>query len=122
MKPFISIEDYIASFPGDIQPLLKKMRSTIRRSAPHATEKISYGMPAFVHCGPLVYFGGFKNHIGFFPTPSGIKAFENDLKKYKTSKGAIQFPLDKPLPVSLISKIVKFRKAQNERRAKTKHS
>ncbi|MBP7831838.1 MAG: DUF1801 domain-containing protein [Candidatus Pacebacteria bacterium] len=113
MKSYTTTTEYIASFPKDIQPLLKIIRATIKKAAPKATEKISYGIPTFELNGNLVHFGGFKTHIGFFPGPAGISAFEKDLAKYKTSKGTIQFPLDKPLPLGLITKIVKFRVKQN---------
>ena len=89
------------------------MRSTVQKAAPHATEKISYGMPTFYYNGNLVHFAAFKNHIGFFPTPSAIEAFEKELKSYKTSKGTVQFPLADPLPLQLIERIVKFRVKEN---------
>ena len=108
-----NIDAYIASFPESTQALLQSLRQIISRNAPAATEKISYGMPCFFLHGNLVYFAGYKNHIGFYPTGSGIEAFKHKLDKYKWSKGAIQFPLDKPLPVKLISDIVKFRVKYN---------
>lgn len=110
-----NIDDYISGFPQDVQSILQQIRSIIKNSAPDAEEKISYGMPAFtLHGRPLVYFAAFKNHIGFYPLPQGIKAFEKELAGYKTSKGAVQFPLDKPVPVSLITNIVKFRMKQGK--------
>lgn len=107
------ITEYIAGYPDEVQHLLNLMRQTIRNSAPEATEKISYGMPTFYLNGNLVHFAICKNHIGFYPAPSGIIAFREELSNYKTSKGAIQFPIDKPLPIELISQIVKFRVAEN---------
>ena len=110
-----NIDDYISGFPQDVQSILQQIRSIVKSSAPDAEEKISYGMPAFtLHGRPLVYFAAFKNHIGFYPLPQGIKAFEKELADYKTSKGAVQFPLNKPVPVSLITNIVKFRMKQGK--------
>jgi uncharacterized protein YdhG (YjbR/CyaY superfamily) len=103
------IDDYIARHPKDIQVLLEKLRATIRKAAPKARETIKYQMPTFTLNGNLVYFAAFKNHIGFFPLPSGVDAFEKVLSTYERGKGSIRFPLDKPLPLALISKIVKFR-------------
>lgn len=113
MKTFKTIDAYIADYPKDVQKLLKAMRATIKKAAPKATETIKYGLPTFVLSGNLVHFGGFKKHIGFFPTPSGITAFKKELAKYKTSKGTIQFTFDEPLPLGLITKITKFRVGQN---------
>ncbi|MFL9482466.1 iron chaperone [Chitinophagaceae bacterium LWZ2-11] len=107
-----NIDAYIATFPEAVQILLEKMRTTVKKAAPTAEETISYGMPTFKLHGNLVYFAAYKNHIGFYPTPSGIKAFAEEIAKYKNSKGAVQFPLDKPLPLALITKIVKFRVAE----------
>jgi len=104
-----TIDDYISGFPKDVQKKLREMQVTIGKAAPKATEAIKYAMPTFVLYGNLVHFAGYQNHIGFYPAPSGIEVFKKELAAYKTSKGAIQFPLDKPLPLSLISKIVKFR-------------
>ena len=103
------IDNYIAGFSTDIQEILKQIRSTIKKSAPSAKEVISYQMPAFRLNGILVYFAAYKNHIGFYPTASGIKAYKSKFANYKWSKGAVQFPLDKPIPYDLISEIVKFR-------------
>jgi uncharacterized protein YdhG (YjbR/CyaY superfamily) len=114
------IDEYIAGFPNEIQQLLQQMRSTIRKSAPHAEEAIKYAMPTFVLNGNLVHFAAFKNHIGFYPAPTGIEAFKKELAAYKGSKGAIQFPLDRPLPLALISRIVKFRVKKNLEKPKTK--
>ncbi len=110
MRPeFQTIDEYIKLFPQNIQSILEELRQTIHETAPNAKETISYGMPAFKQKKVLVYFAAFKNHIGFFPTASGIEAFKNELTPYKWSKGAIQFPLDKPLPLDLIKRIVEFR-------------
>lgn len=114
------IAEYIAGYPDEIQVLLSLMRETIRNAAPEATEKISYGMPTFFLKGNLVHFAMCKNHIGFYPTPTGIIAFQKELSIYKTSKGAIQFPVDKPLPIELISRIVKFRVSENMNSLKSK--
>ena len=115
-----SIDEYIASFPQDIQKALTGLRATIRAAAPKAEEKISYGMPAFALQGNLVYFAAFKNHIGFFPTSSGIRAFKRDLAAYELSKGTVRFLYGKPLPLRLIGRIVRFRVAENLRRAEKK--
>lgn len=120
MKVYENIDAYIADFPADKQKLLKQMRTVIQKAAPKAVEKISYGMPCFFQEGNLVYFAAMKNHIGFYPTSSGVLNFEKELEKYITSKGAIQFPLDKPLPVKLITMIVKFRVLENLEKAAIK--
>src|SRR4051812_1446417 len=108
-KKFKSVDEYISSFPEDIAERLEHIRKVIRSAAPKATEKISYNIPAFEMNGSLVYFGGFAKHIGFFPHAGPIKVFADDLKKYKTTKGTIQFPHDQKIPVTLIKKIVKYR-------------
>jgi uncharacterized protein YdhG (YjbR/CyaY superfamily) len=108
-----NIDEYIKGFPGPIQQLLEEMRETIRKAAPTAEEAIKYAMPTFVLNGNLVHFAAFKNHIGFYPAPSGIEAFKKELSAYEGSKGAIRFPLDKPLPLALVSKIVKYRVKNN---------
>jgi uncharacterized protein YdhG (YjbR/CyaY superfamily) len=108
-----TIDEYIMGFPEDIREKLEALRATIRKAAPEAEEIISYAMPTFYLRGNLVHFAAFKNHIGFYPAPSGIETFKEELSLYKTSKGAAQFPIDKPLPLSLVSKIVKFRVKQN---------
>lgn len=113
-----SIDSYIASFPESTQQLLRQLRKTIIQAAPQAEEKISYAMPTFFLNKNLVHFAGYKNHIGFYPVPSGITAFEKELSKYKRAKGSVQFPLDKPLPLALITKIVKFRVKENLRLSK----
>ena len=115
-----SIDEYIASFPPERQQLLQQMRATIAAAAPQATEKISYQMPTFYLKGNLVHFACLKNHIGFYPTPSGINEFSAEFAIYQTSPGAVQFPLDKPLPLDLVSRVVKFRAAENLRRAEEK--
>ena len=109
MKKSNEIDQYIAGFPGDIQILLEKVRATILKAAPGGEEVISYKMPAYKLNGILVWYAGYKNHIGFYPTPGPIKLFKDDIKGYNTSKGAIQFPIDEPMPIALITKIVKFR-------------
>jgi len=112
VKP-MNIDEYIAQFPREIQEKLQKIRATIKSVVPEATEAISYQMPTFKLNGNLVHFAAFKNHIGFFPTSSGVKAFESELKEYVHATGSIQFPLDKPIPFSLIKKITKFRVKEN---------
>jgi len=119
---FISIDEYIATFPEEIQKILEELRTTIKASAPAASEKISYQMPAFFQNGGLVSFAAYENHIGFYPGASVIQAFESKLRNFKTAKGSIQFPIDKPLPLKLISKIVKFRVAENLKNAEIKSS
>ncbi|WNS76060.1 DUF1801 domain-containing protein [Bacillus sp. DTU_2020_1000418_1_SI_GHA_SEK_038] len=115
-----SIDEYILQFPQEIQEILKTLRKVIKESAPNAEEKISYAMPTFVLNGNLVHFAAYKNHIGFYPTPSGINTFKQELSGYKTSKGAVQFPIGKPIPYGLISKIVKFRVDENKSKAEGK--
>ncbi len=115
------IDEYIESFPKDIQNNLEQIRAAVKKAAPEAEESISYGMPAFKTNGePLVYFAAFKNHIGFYATPTGHSEFIKELSNYKQGKGSVQFPLDKPLPLGLINKIVKFRVKENSERAKMK--
>ena len=108
-----NIDQYIAAFPKDIQKLLKQMRTTIQKAVPKAEEAIKYAIPTFVLNGNLVHFAAFKNHIGFYPAPRGIEEFKKELSVYEGSKGTVKFPLDKPLPLKLITSIVKFRAAQN---------
>lgn len=120
MKVYANIDAYIKDFPPEKQTLLRAMRVTIQKAAPDATEKISYGMPCFFLEGNLVYFAAMKNHIGFYPSTSGVANFQKELKEYQTSKGAIQFPLDKPLPLKLVSTIVKFRALENKAKAAAK--
>jgi uncharacterized protein YdhG (YjbR/CyaY superfamily) len=108
-----NIDDYIAGFPPDVQSVLQKVRETIKRAAPQAEEAISYQMPTFKLEGNLVHFAAFKNHIGLYPTPSGTERFREELSPYETGKGSIRFPLDKPIPYGLITRIVKFRVKEN---------
>ncbi len=115
-----SIDEYIAAFPEPIQELLQAIRATVKAAAPEATEKISYQMPTFEQKGNLVYFSAGKNHIGFYPTPGAIVAFKDELSVYKGAKGSVQFPLDKPLPLELISRMVKFRVEANLKKAALK--
>lgn len=117
---FKTIDEYISICPSDIRKILEELRGVIRTSAPNAREVISYNMPAFRQNKVLVYFAAAKNHIGFYPTASPIVVFEKELKDYKTSKGAIQFPLDKPFPFDLVKKIVEYRVQEDEKQAKTK--
>lgn len=116
-QTFSTVDEYIAAFPVDVQRKLQEMRAAIKAAAPKASEKISYQMPTFFLNGNLVHFAAFKNHIGFYPVPTGIEKFKKELIAYKTSKGAVQFPLDKPLPLALIRRIVKFRVAENLKKA-----
>ncbi|HSW89576.1 MAG TPA: DUF1801 domain-containing protein [Patescibacteria group bacterium] len=110
MKKCVTIDEYIADFPKEVQSLLQKMRATIHKAAPQAIEAISYGIPTFKLNGKnLVHFGGFKDHVSFFPTGEGVSAFAKELSVYKVSKGTIQFPLDSTLPYELIGKITKHR-------------
>ncbi|MEP7167279.1 MAG: DUF1801 domain-containing protein [Candidatus Woesebacteria bacterium] len=118
MKNYNSIDEYIQSYPKETQVLLEKIRQTIKKGAPEATEAIAYGLATFKLNGNLVHFGGFKNHIGFYPAPSGIEAFKKELEPYETGKGTLQFPLDKPIPFDLISKIVAFRVKENSKKGK----
>ncbi len=108
LKP-ADIDAYISAFPTATQQLLQQIRMAIKEAAPQATEVISYGMPAFKQNNVLVYFAGYKNHIGFYPTGSGIEHFKEEISGYKNSKGAVQFPIDWPLPLQLIKEIVQFR-------------
>jgi uncharacterized protein YdhG (YjbR/CyaY superfamily) len=112
-KPPDTIDAYIAQFTGEIRDILEELRQTIKEEAPQAEEVISYRMPAFRLHGNLVYFAAFRDHIGFFPTSSAIDAFRTEISGYKTSKGTIRFPLDKPIPFDLVRKIVRFRVEEN---------
>jgi len=107
------IDEYINSFPLSTQLILEELRSTIRKVAPEAEEKISYQIPTFALKGNLVHFAAYKNHIGFYPGPSGIEAFKNELAGFEGAKGSVKFPIDKPLPLALITNIVKFRVKEN---------
>jgi len=117
---FSSIDEYIAAFPEEIRPLLEELRATIKSAAPDAVEKVSYQMPTFYLKGNLVHFAAYKGHIGFYPTPGGIRAFKDEISIYKNAKGSVQFPIDKPLPLDLIRRIVEFRVAENLKNAKIK--
>ena len=112
-KQFRTIDEYIETFPKDVQSILERMRQTIRRAAPEAEEEISYQIPAFKLNGNLVWFAAFKNHIGFYPMTTGIRAFKKELSPYKRAKGSVQFPLEKPIPYDLVKKIVRFRRKEN---------
>jgi uncharacterized protein YdhG (YjbR/CyaY superfamily) len=115
-----TIDEYIAGFPPDVQEILQKIRAIIRKAAPGAEETIKYQMPTFVLHGNLVHFAAFKNHIGFYPVPTGIEAFKRELSAYEGGKGSVQFPLDQPIPYGLIGKIVKFRVKENLAKAAAK--
>jgi uncharacterized protein YdhG (YjbR/CyaY superfamily) len=115
-----SIDEYILQFPFEVQEILKTLRKVVKEDAPQAEEKISYQMPTFYLHGNLVHFAAHKNHIGFYPTPNGIEAFKKELSEYKGAKGSVQFPLEQPIPYELISEIVKFRVAENLKKAKGK--
>jgi uncharacterized protein YdhG (YjbR/CyaY superfamily) len=115
-----TIDEYIAGFPPDVQKTLKKIRMTIRKAAPGAKEIIKYRMPTFTLEGNLVYFAAFKKHIGFYPVPSGIEQFKKELSAYEQGRGSVRFPLDRPIPFGLISRIVRFRAKENLARAAAK--
>ena len=108
-----NIDEYISGFLKDVQKLIEQIRTTIRKAAPEAEEAMSYAIPTFKLNGNLVHFAAFKSHIGFYPSPGGIEAFKKELSPYESAKGSVQFPLDQPLPLSLISSIVKFRVKEN---------
>ncbi|HRH59296.1 MAG TPA: DUF1801 domain-containing protein [Chitinophagaceae bacterium] len=120
VPPAKDIDTYIAAFPQPMRAMLEQLRQTILKAAPQAEEVISYQMPAFKYKGMLVYFAGYQNHIGFYPTASGIAAFKKELSAYKGAKGSVQFPANEPLPLALIAKIVKFRVKENNESAKQK--
>jgi uncharacterized protein YdhG (YjbR/CyaY superfamily) len=115
-----SIDDYIAAFPTEVQARLQKLRATIKKAAPGAEETVSYQIPTFRLKGNLVHFAAFKEHIGFFPTSTGISEFQKELAIYRSGKGSVQFPLHKPIPFGLIGRIVKFRAKENLERAQAK--
>ncbi|MCC9016325.1 iron chaperone [Flavobacterium lipolyticum] len=115
-----NIDEYIGSFPNDVQEILERIRMTVQNAAPDAKEKISYSMPAFEQNGIVVYFAAFKNHIGLYALPSGHDAFKEELSKYKSGKGSVQFPLNQPIPYDLITEIVKFRVKENLEKIKKK--
>ncbi|MFT3978859.1 MAG: DUF1801 domain-containing protein [Ferruginibacter sp.] len=121
MKTAVDVDAYIDQFPGSVQEALRQVRSTIVKTAPQAEESISYGMPAYKLNGkPLVYFGGYEKHIGFYATPTGHEAFQKELSAYKQGKGSVQFPLSEKMPLALIKKIVQFRVAGNKEKTKGK--
>ena len=115
-----TIDEYIATFPKDVQDILEKVRATIRSAAPQAEETINYQIPTFLLKGNLVHFAAYKKHIGFYPTPSGIEQFKDKISAYEWAKGSVQFPLDKPIPYDLISRITEFRVKENLERAAAK--
>lgn len=116
--PAKTIDEYIEDFPKDVQAILKRIRMTVHKAAPKAEETISYGIPTFKLYGNLVHFAGYKSHIGFYPTPSGIEKFKKELSAYKGAKGSVQYPLDQPIPYELIARITKFRVKENLEKAK----
>ena len=115
-----NIDEYIAGFPQEVQETLEKMRVTIRKAAPNAEEAIKYRMPTFVLKGNLVHFAAFKKHMGFYPTPTGIEKFKDELSVYEGAKGSVRFPLEEPVPFGLISKIVKLRVKENLEKAEAR--
>jgi len=115
-----NIDEYIASFPPEVQEILEQIRTTIREAAPDASEAIKYRMPTFFLNENLVHFAAFKNHVGFYPTPSGIEKFEVELSSYEGAKGSVRFPIDKPMPLKLIRKIVAFRVKEVQAKASAK--
>jgi len=117
-----SIDEYIAGFSAEIQAILQEIRATIKAAAPEAKEAIRYAIPTFILKGNLVHFAAFKNHIGFYPAPTGAEAFKNELSVYKTGKGSVQFPLDQHMPLDLITRIVQFRVAEVSQKAAKKTS
>jgi uncharacterized protein YdhG (YjbR/CyaY superfamily) len=118
-KSIHNVDEYINGFPPNARTILGKIRAAIQKAAPDAEESISYGMPAYKFNGrPLVYFAAFKNHVGFYATPTGHAAFAEDLARYKQGKGSVQFPIDKPMPLDLITRIVEFRVAENLKKKK----
>lgn len=119
-KPANTIDDYIDGFPADVQLLLQKIRTTIKKAAPQAEEAIKYQIPAFTFHGNLIFFAAFKNHIGLYPAPRGAEEFKRELAAYEGGKGTVQFPLDKPIPFKLIARMTKFRLKQNLERAEMK--
>lgn len=118
IKKPATIDEYIGGFPGEVQEILEEIRMTIQKAAPEAKEKISYSMPAFDQNGIVVYFAAFKKHIGLYALPSGHETFREELSKYKSGKGSVQFPLNEPMPLDLISRIVRFRVKENIEKSK----
>ena len=122
-RQFKTMDEYINTFPEDVQSILNELRQTIKEAAPEAEETINYQIPTFTLHGNLVHFAAFENHIGFYPTPSGMEAFKKELSSYKGAKGSVQFPIDQPLPLPLIRRIVEYRVKENmERKPKKKSS
>jgi uncharacterized protein YdhG (YjbR/CyaY superfamily) len=120
--PPANIDEYIASFPDDVQKILRKIRATIRKAAPDAEEKISYQIPTFTLHGNLIYFAAFKKHVSVYPAPRGNEAFRDELSAYEGGKGTVRFPFDEPVPYDLITRIVKFRVKDNIERAASRPS
>lgn len=122
-KQFKTMDEYINTFPQDVQRILNELRQTIKEAAPGTEEMINYQIPTFTLHGNLVHFAAFENHIGFYPTPSGMEAFKKELSSYKGAKGSVQFPINEPLPLPLIRRIVEYRVKENmERKPKKKNS
>jgi uncharacterized protein YdhG (YjbR/CyaY superfamily) len=119
-RTFETIDDYINAFQGETKEVLEKIRKVVREAAPEATESINYGIPTFKLAGNLIHFAAYKNHIGFYPAPSGMEEFKKEVATYKTGKGTMQFLLDKPIPYELISAIVQFRVTENKIKASKK--
>jgi uncharacterized protein YdhG (YjbR/CyaY superfamily) len=117
---FKTVDEYLSTFPSSTKKMLLQLRETIRKAAPQAEEIISYNMPAYKQQGALVYFAGYKGHVGFYPVSSAIREFEKELSVYEGSKGTVRFPLDKPLPLKLITRMVKYRIKENKARAEAK--
>jgi uncharacterized protein YdhG (YjbR/CyaY superfamily) len=122
MAAYKTIDEYIGTFPDDVRKILSELRQAIKETAPEAQETINYQMPTFTLNGNLVHFAAFKNHIGFYPTPTGIEAFKKELAPYKGAKGSVQFPIDQPLPLPLIRKIVAYRVKENLEKKQKKRS
>ena len=122
MAAYTTIDEYIDTFQEDVRKILNQLRQTIHEAAPEAEETINYQMPTFILHGNLVHFAAFKNHIGFYPTPRGIEAFKKELTPYKGAKGSVQFPIDQPLPLPLIRRIVEYRVKENSERKQKKKS
>jgi uncharacterized protein YdhG (YjbR/CyaY superfamily) len=121
-KQFKTMDEYINTFPDDVQRILNELRQAIKETAPEAQETINYQIPTFTLNGNLVHFAAFKDHIGFYPTPSGMEVFKKELASYKGAKGSVQFPIDQPLPLPLIRRIVEYRVKENSERKQKKKS
>ena len=119
-RQFKTMDEYIDTFPEDVRNILNELRQAIKEAAPEAEETINYQIPTFTLHGNLVHFAALKNHIGFYPTPSGMEAFKKELSSYKGAKGSVQFPIDQPLPLPLIRRIVKYRVKENLERKQNK--